>query len=39
MKHLLNPLDFSVEELNELLDLARYQIIHKNTATHVMAKS
>lgn len=23
MKHLLNPLDFSVEELNELLDLAR----------------
>lgn len=40
MKHLLNPLDFSVEELNELLDLARdISNNPQNTTTHVMAKS
>lgn len=40
MRHLLNPLDFSVEETNELLTLAS-DIEHnlKNMLTFVMARN
>ena len=36
MRHLMSPLDFSVEELDELLNLAK---IPKNMHMHAMEKS
>ena len=36
MRHLMSPLDFSVEELDKLLDLASFLA---NMPMHVMAKS
>ena len=40
MRHLLSPLDFSVEELDNLMDLAKIsRQIRKNMHTHVKAKS
>ena len=37
MKHLISPLDLSVEELDQLLDLA--QDIEKNMPMHAMEKN
>ena len=40
MRHLLSPLDFSVEELDNLMDLAKdIEANPKNMHTHVKAKS
>ncbi len=41
MRHLMSPLDLSVEELNQLLDLAGdiEKNPKKNMPMHVMAKS
>lgn len=40
MRHIMSPLDFSVEELDQLLNLANdIEANPKNTPTHVMAKN
>lgn len=40
MRHLLSPLDFSVEELDNLMNLAKdIEANPKNMHTHVKAKS